>query len=214
VTQYLEGWGREILEGIEELSIDLWNPYKRIGKTLMPPAEIVADRFHVMKQVNEELDRARKKARRAAEKVKDKKQKKKIVEGLTKSKYVLLKNESDLTETEKKKLEEVKEVVPNLGKMHQLKEEFRIIFEESEGWVEGLFNLSDWLKDSAKYFPISGGTIRRWIGEIIAYFDRGTSQGIVEGINNKIKLIKRRAYGLRNFENFRIRSFLTWHFAS
>ena len=50
--------------------------------------------------------------------------------------------------------------------------------------------------------------------EIIAYFDEGTTQGIVEGINNKLKLIKRRAFGFRNFDNFQLRSLLTWHFTS
>ncbi|WP_445302269.1 transposase [Microcoleus sp. F4-D5] len=52
------------------------------------------------------------------------------------------------------------------------------------------------------------------MGEIVAYFDRGTTQGVVEGINHKLKLIKRKAYGFRNFENFRLISFLHWHFAS
>ena len=47
---------------------------------------------------------------------------------------------------------------------------------------------------------------------IIAYFDERTTSGVVEGINNKLKLIKRRAYGMRNFTNFKLRSFLTWHF--
>ena len=125
---------------------------------------------------------------------------------------MLLKNESDLTETEQEKLKEVKKVAPDLGKMHQLKEKFRQIFEKSKDWVEGLFDLSDWLKDAAEYFPESGGTIRRWLGEIIAYFDQRTSQGVVEGINNKIKLIKRRGYGFRNFDNFSKRCFLTWLF--
>ncbi len=214
VSKYLEAWGKEVLEQIKEVSIDLWKPYKNIAEKLMPQAEIVADRFHVMKQVNEELDRARKRTRRAADKLKNKEEKKKILKGFTKSKYVLLKNELDLTETEQEKLKEVKKVAPDLGKMHQLKEKFRQIFEKSKDWVEGLFDLSDWLKNAAEYFPESGGTIRRWLGEIIAYFDQRTSQGVVEGINNKIKLIKRRAYGFRNFDNFRIRSFLNWHFAS
>jgi transposase len=96
--------------------------------------------------------------------------------------------------------------------MHSLKEQFRDIFETSSNWVEGLFSLGDWLKDAFDYFPQSFGTIRRWLGEIIAYFDCRTTQGTVEGINNKIKLIKRRGYGFRNFENFSNRCFLTWLF--
>ena len=98
--------------------------------------------------------------------------------------------------------------------MYVLKEKLRNILENSKDWREGLFNLADWLKDISDCFPKSFGTIKRWIGEIVTYFDERTTQGIVEGINNKLKLIKRRAFGFRNFNNFQLRSLLTWHFAS
>lgn len=65
---------------------------------------------------------------------------------------------------------------------------------------------------SQKYFPNSNSTIIRWFDEIIAYFDNRTTIGTVEGINNKLKLIKRSAYGFRNFHNFQIRCLLNWHF--
>ena len=89
-----------------------------------------------------------------------------------------------------------------------MKEKFRQIFESPKDWVEGLFSLSEWLKDAISVFPKSGGTIIRWIGGILAYFDWRTTQGVVEGINNRLKLIRRKAYGFRNFDNFMLRSFL------
>ncbi len=52
----------------------------------------------------------------------------------------------------------------------------------------------------------------RWIGEIIGYFNERITNGVVEGINNKIKLIKRSAYEFRNFDNFRTRVLLSWQF--
>ena len=214
IKEYLEAWGEEVLTEIQEISIDLWKTYKNIAEELMPQAEIVADRFHVMKQVNEELDAARRKIKREAEQIKNKSEKDEILSGLKKSKYVLLKNKEDLKEPEQEKLKEVEKVAPILGKMHSLKEELRQIFDLSKDWIEGLLDLADWLKNIFDYFPKSFGTIKRWIGEIIAYFDERTTQGVVEGINNKLKLIKRRAYGFRNFDNFRLRSFLSWYFTS
>jgi transposase len=80
--------------------------------------------------------------------------------------------------------------------MHELKEEFRDIFEKSNDGLEGLFNLVSWLLSAANYFPKSYQTLLRWLDEIIAYFDNRTTNGVVEGINNKLKLIKRSAYGL------------------
>lgn len=214
ISKYLKQWGNDVLSGIQEVSIDLWKTYKSLIEELMPQAKIVGDRFHVMKQVNDELDTERRKIKKEAEQLKNKDEKEKILSGLSKSKYILLKNQEDLKEPEQEKLKEVKKVAPVLGKMHHLKEKLRNIFETEKDWRDGLLNLADWLKDISEYFPKSFGTIKRWIGEIISYFDEGTTQGVVEGINNKLKLIKRRAFGFRNFDNFQIRSLLTWHFVS
>ena len=78
--------------------------------------------------------------------------------------------------------------------------------------MEGLFKIGEWMEKSIKHFPESCKTIRGWIGEIIADFDRGTTQGIVEGLNNKLKMIKRKGYGFRNFSNFELRSQLSMIF--
>ena len=53
LRKVLQSWGSEILNQIEEVSIDLWKPYKILVQQLMPNTDVVADRFHVMKQVNE-----------------------------------------------------------------------------------------------------------------------------------------------------------------
>ncbi len=88
----------------------------------------------------------------------------------------------------------------NLKKMHELKEEFRKIYETSENPTEGMLSISEWLAKSSSVFTKSCQTIRNWFGEIISYFERRTTNGVVEGINNKLKLIKRRGYGFRNFQ--------------
>lgn len=212
IAEVLTGWGTEVLLQIEEVSMDLWIPYKNLVEELMPNAQVVADRFHVMKQVNTELDNQRKKEKREAEKINSESDKEQILSGLKKSKYALLKNEDNLTEEQKDKLEEVKQVSPTLSKMHHLKEELRMIFQSSIDWLEALFELGNWLVSARQYYPESQNTMLRWFDEIIAYFDHRTTNGMVEGINNKLKLIKRSAFGFNNFDNFKIRSLLNWHF--
>lgn len=56
---------------------------------------------------------------------------------------------------------------------------------------------------SYSIYPESQKTIVRWIREIISYFNERITNGVVEGINNKFKLIKRSTYGFRNFNDFR-----------
>ncbi len=212
IAEYLLGLGDEILRQIEEVSIDLWVPYKSVVEELMPNAQVVADRFHVMKQVNEELDCRRKKEKRQVEKLKNKKLRERKLAAIKESKYPLLKKKEKLDETEKNKLSELQKFLPELMEMYQEKENFRDIFERRITADEAFCQLVEWTESSYNYFPNTCRTIKRWIGEILAYFDNRTTQGVVEGINQKIKLIKRRAYGLNNFANFRRRILLSWHF--
>jgi transposase len=172
-----------------------------------------------MAQINQELDGERKKEKRKiAAEIKQEKileqqaVKATILAGITDSKYAILKNEKDLSDEQKDKLAQVRNVSTRLGKMHQLKEDFREIFEKKENWAEGLLGLGKWLSKAQKYFVNSQATIYRWFDEILAYFDNRTTSGTVAGINNKLKLIKRSAYGFTNFENFRNRCLLNWHF--
>jgi transposase len=186
----------------------------------MPNAQVVADRFHVMVQVNQELYSQRKQEKRQLEnllKTTKSPTKKEsyahVLEGLKKSKYALLKNEKDLKEEQSQKLAAVKEVAPTLKTLQELKEKIRQFFEEANGWLVGVLKLGMWLSEAQKYFPNSQKTIIRWLEEIIAYFDHRTTSGVVEGINNKLKLIKRSGYGFRNFANFQSRCLLNWHFS-
>jgi transposase len=213
IAKYLTSLGSEVLNQIEEVSIDLWKPYKSIIEEMLPNAQIVADRFHVMKQINEELDNKRKAEKRRVTKIKNSQKKKKKLPGLTHSKYPLLKAKENLNEEEKSQIEEVKKVSPELGKMYQIKEAIREIFESQITRDEAFDKFLEWTETAYQYFPKSCDTIRRWIDEILAYFDQRTTQGVVEGINQKIKLIKRKAYGLSNFDNFRRRVLLNWYFS-
>ncbi|MGD1930476.1 MAG: transposase [Leptolyngbyaceae cyanobacterium] len=54
--------------------------------------------------------------------------------------------------------------------------------------------------------------MRRWFGGILQYFVHRTTSGVVEGIKNRLKLIKRAGYGLRNFERVKLRCLISWHF--
>ncbi len=219
IRKVLMGWGSQVLEKIEEVSIDLWQGYKNLVTEIMPNAQVVADRFHVMVQINKELDTARKREKSNVENgIKNSKNeqekvaKEKIVAGLNKSKYVLLKNGKDLNDEQKIKLNQVKQVSPSLKIMYELKEKIRRIFDKTQDWLKGLYKLSIWLIRARDHYPTSHNTIVRWLDEIIAYFDHRTTSGVVEGINNKLKLIKRSAYGFRNFNNFRVRCLLNWRF--
>ena len=158
-------WGTEILENIEEVSIDLWTGYKTLVTKLMPNAQVVADRFHVMTQINKELDTQRKREKRKVEDLikkanpTDKLKYEEILAGLKNSKYPLLKNKDKLTQEQLDKLIQVKNVSPILKEMHEFKEKIRKIFNNTNDWYTGVFKLGMWLSRAKKYFPNSNNTI-------------------------------------------------------
>jgi transposase len=88
-----------------------------------------------------------------------------------------------------------------------LKECLRRIFESHATKDLAQKRLDKWqqIAKREKLFPEFGKTLANWAYRITNYFHQRTTSGIIEGINNKIKLIKRRAFGFRNFEYFRIR---------
>lgn len=130
----LKRWGESVLNQIVEVSIDLSGNYKSLVHQLMPNAVIVADRFHVMKIVNQDLDMARKDLRKANEEQPNKVKKGRVEAALKQSRYVLLKSEDNLTQKQKVKLDEIREVLPSLAQTHQQKEAFGAIFERAENW--------------------------------------------------------------------------------
>lgn len=210
IIKELEAWGEEVLSQIEEVSIDLSGNYRSLIKKIMPNAEIVADRFHVSKLINDSLNKARIMEKKAVQRIEDEDEKKRLNDVLSKSKYALLKSPENLTEKQKIKLESVKDNFPVLSKMYAQKEALRNIFDTHTDWMSGTLALIDWMKDAADTFKDNIGTIYRWLTEITAYFETRTTSGVVEGINNRLKLIKRLGYGFRNFENFRLRCLMCW----
>ena len=103
----------KVREAVEEVSVDMWGGFPKLIKKVFPNAKISIDRFHVMKAVNDNLDKIRKQTRF---KVK--------IRG---AKWVLLKNREDLSNEQIEKLDLVLRQSKKLQKAYQLKERFREI---------------------------------------------------------------------------------------
>ncbi len=210
LQEYLESWGEDILNQIEEVSIDLYKMYKTVVEKMCPKAVITADRFHVTKILHQELNQARIDQKKTAESL-EIKQREKLFSTFKGGKYVLLRREADLNNKQKAKLLDMKNASPKIEVMHQLKEEFTEIFDNSKNLGEGTLKLVNWLLKANSFFPKTVRTIINWFGEIVGYFERRTTNAVVEGINNRLKVLKRCGFGFRNVNNFKNRALLFWH---
>ncbi|NJO60565.1 MAG: ISL3 family transposase, partial [Richelia sp. RM2_1_2] len=211
IENVMRKWGEEVLERIEEVSIDMTGNYKSLVNKICPNAVVTVDRFHVTKIIHEELNQARIAEKKTALELKVE-DREKVFDSLKGNKFTILKAEDKLTEQQKIKLDTIREASPIIAIMHSLKEEFRNLFNTSEDSGTGILGLLDWLEKAVPYYQKSVKTIKRWFGEVAGYFERKTTNGVVEGINNKLKLIKRNGFGFRNFRNFEIRALLSWHY--
>ncbi len=172
-----------IRENVKEVSVDMWGGFPKVIREVFPNALIVIDRFHVMKLVNKSLN----KLRLSLE-----------LKGL-KNRCLLLKNGRDLTEEEETELVQLLQKSPCLSIAYELKEEFRDIYETSTTVKMGRRRLKKWLTTARCIFGSITQTIFKHLEEICNYFISGTNSGIMEGLNNKIKLILRQSYGFKNF---------------
>jgi len=120
----------ELREQVEEVSVDMWGGFPKVVQLVLTNAQLVFDRFHVMKPVNEELNKIRKQT------------------GMTVkvSNFILLKNGVDLTETEQIKLTSILAHSQRLKLAYELKEEFRDIFATCHTVESGKAQLLLWLK--------------------------------------------------------------------
>jgi transposase len=109
---------------------------------------------------------------------------------------------SSLTAEEKAKLEALFEKLPELRKLYELRVEFKRIFDETQDRAEAELALTAWIMKLLEAFPEMDKafvkTYERWQAEILNYFDGRHTSGPVEGINNKARVITKRAYGLKS----------------
>lgn len=197
---FFDGLGPEERAAVGVVSIDMWEGYAAVARAKVPQAAIVVDRFHVMKNLQEKIQDARRAAQRQLPK-----ETREELKGL---RWLLVRNYVDLSEEERGKLKRAFEIWPELGTLHGLKEEFRDFYERKNRQT-AIEALQEWIqkvqqtghKALLKFVQTVGG----WRNEILNYFEERITNGFVEGVNNKIKLIKRRAFGFRNFDNFRYR---------
>jgi len=181
----------EVREGVEQGSVDMWGGFPKVIEKVFPNAVIVTDRFHVMKALNEELNKIRKQT--------------KLNVKIKGEKWLLLKNKEDLKEEELEKLELVLKQSARLRKAYEYKESFREIYEKVNDKEEGRLKFTECLENAKSIYTDVISTIRRNLDSICNYFLSRTTNGAMEGINNRLKLIKRQAYGFMNFDNMRNR---------
>lgn len=216
VERYLRSLSEARREAIEVVSIDAYEGYRQAVRSELPWARIVVDHFHLVRGANAALDsvrrdRQRQAARRRPKGVRKSSRQSRWDPAIYRARHRLLRGRERLTERERRKLCELFEREPLIAEAWGLKEAFRAVYRAPDR-AEAEIRLDRFLgaveRSGLASFESFAEGVGLWREEILAYFAEPTTNGYAEGVINKVKVIKRRAYGLPSFEGFRERVLL------
>jgi len=201
-------FGNERCGRLKFVCSDMWKAYLKVIRKKAPQALHVLDRFHIVQHLNKAVNQVR------IDEVKQLKQDGYDEQVLKHTKYCFLKNPENLTENQAVKLDEVLSYDLKSVRAYQLKESFQFFWSyTSPYWAE--WYLEKWCARAmrSRLEPIKGfvGTIRRHQPLIMNWFKakKAYSSGVVEGLNRKVNLVTRKAFGFRSYDVLEIALFHT-----
>lgn len=185
---------------LKAMAIDMNAAYASATKKFLPDVDVVFDRFHVVALLNTAIDEIRRDQQAKCNEIGLK-----AIKGM---RFLLLRNYEKLDFKKKNSLECLLEVNQPIALAHAMKEQIRL-FWTKQTVQEGARFLAWWIIDAVesgiRELQKKGKTLlRRWQG-LVNYFKHPITNGKTEGINNKIKTMKRQAYGFRDMEYFKLR---------
>lgn len=185
---------------VKYVVMDMSNLFRSMAKNCFPKAKIVADKYHVYRQVQWAFEDVRKEEQKKFSTNRRR--------YFKRSRTLLLKGRENLSEEEFEQISQMLSISKSLAQAYYLLHEFRNVM-KAKTKAEAKEKLSAWYMHvgvtELSRFKRCVTTFNDWNEEILNAFDTGLTNGYTEGCNNRIKVLKRNAYGVRRFDRFRKR---------
>lgn len=181
---------------VKKVCIDMCPPFAKAIREAIPNAVIVLDRFHLMKLVNERLwDLNKKSYKKLDEKERER---------FSQIRYLLMKPRKQLKKRDKRLINEYLRLNTEMRCIYWKVQGFREILFKYQGYKHGFVSqkLMEWTYGARKYFGKLIKTLEKWWDELVNACIYRESNARQEGLNNKIKVLKRQGFGYRNWLNF------------
>jgi transposase len=207
VSEFLLTIPKRLHSTIHTFCTDMWEGYLGAIADFMAAyrdikARIVIDRFHVAKNYRDNFDTLRKQEMRRLRQELPEATYKEVGQGMH---WVLRHNYDNLHDDDKVRLRRLFQYSPLLHQAYTLREELTAIFNTELSLADGRRRLEKWAvkveRSTLSCFDNFLKTLRNHLQEIANYFDRRANSGFVEGVNNKLKTITRRSYGLKRVDS-------------
>ena len=208
VVEFLRSIPERLKRSIVSACCDMYEGYTEAIREELPHVRLVIDRFHVARAYRDGLDSLRKaELKRLKRELST--QEYKTLKG---SMWALRKEKQDLTPEERRTLKRLFRLSPDLKTAYSLQNRLTAIFEEQLSLPAAKTKIKRWIvavaKSGVRCFDRFINTLARWWNEILNYFVERETSGFVEGFNNKIKVLKRRSYGMTNLKHLFQRIYL------
>ncbi len=185
---------------LEAVAMDMSSAYFSAVRETLPKVDIVFDRFHIMALMNQAIDELRRDYQRDLDVLGQ--------QTLKGSRFLFLQNYDSLAPERKARLDALLKVNTPLFVIHSMKEQLRLFWQKEDRKQAEQF-LAVWCRDAMhsgiKALKRVGKTLGAYRTGLLNYFKHRITSGAVEGLINKIKTIKRQAYGFRDPEYFKLR---------
>lgn len=200
LEQYYKRFSPEERSQVKAVAMDMWDPFIAATKAFIPQAKnkIVFDRFHVMKQVTEAVDKVRKEEHKQL--------KEQGIEVLKGTKYLFLWSEENVPEWRRDEFEQLRSQDLKVCRAWAIKENIRNLWNySSEGWMRKYFDQWFWWATHSRLTPMvkAAYTLKAHLDNIITYAKHKITNALGESINSKIEKVKRLACGFRNRDHYR-----------
>jgi len=208
VIDFLRLIPEKLRKTVKTVCCDLWEGFIEAVRQEIPEAQVVADRFHVSRHYRDAVDDVRKNELQRLKKELPVEDYKKLKGSL----WAFRKNANDLSLEERRVLNLFFRLAPLAKKAHKLRELLTAIFEIHITKAQAQKKIRIWIKKARasglSCFDSFFNMLEHWWQEITNYFLLHQNSGFVEGFNNKVKVLKRRAYGLYNLKHLFQRIYL------
>jgi len=197
VSRFFRRWGKENCKRVRAVCMDLWAPFLNSVRRHLKNADVVFDKFHVYHYLSDAIEAVRRNEQQLADEKGSS-----LIKG---TRWLWLKGRQSLTRSQKTTLAEIMKVNRRLCRAYVLKEDFEAFYASGSAEEAAQF-LKGWTKRCTQSnllpFIALAKRLTRWSAGILMYFTHRITNGISEGINNLIKVIKRRSYGFHDFNYF------------
>ena len=211
VVQFFRSIPQRILQKVQTVCCDLWEAYTEAVREEIPTARIVIDRFHVAQHYRNAADQVRKQELLRLKKTLPKAEYRK----LNGSFRAFRRNAKDLNKAERKILRRFFEYSTSAKHAYVLRERLTAIFDMNLSKKQAQSKILRWIQQIQKSglhcFDDFLKLLTAWWEEITNYFIHRENSGFVEGFNNKVKVLKRRCYGIFNLKHLFQRIYLDLH---